>query len=561
MFYQLIQFIIISFFSSLIMILSGYYFLRHVFVQILSYNKHITISASYFIGVTLFLSIYRILAIVFSNAYIALMSSLFLALLISFLLFMDKSFLAKFINNYLKITNPKNSLLIISLMIGFSFYIFLYWCEPNSNISNPFSTIGTLHSIRYSNISKFIFKNNIVPFLNQNYGQSLLSTIHLFLINKGSLLSLFSWLISSLLFLIFGIFGIFKYFKYSLINSILSTSIVMIGTSSISLVPTLIIDSGFPYIFNGYSDTIISIGTFFIFLYWFLHNVNNNFFKPSFWSLLFLFILFTGWNIFAPQNIIVSVFLLFILLFNYKLNSNKFKYLFTIFSSVLLFAYIGSNMGGMLFRSKLNKHTSTIQGNMTIVAPEKKISIQPTQPYFIYGDSQWEPLDRSLGEDKPLKKSLNTFISNPTFLKFVTLFYRILWLIETNLWIMLKVLGIPIFGLISLLYLSKNHTRYKYLIPYIKYSLIILFLGILISYSFSVSSYKWELTRFLIPGVFLGMISISFFLFNFNFNRKLVYFFSILLILPHFLLSIRIIYNNFSQLFNLHNYFKMMMYY
>lgn len=560
MFYQLLQFIIISFFSSLIMILSGYYFLRHVFVEILSHNKYITISASYFIGVALFLSIYRILAIVFSNAYIALMSSLILALLISFLLFMDKSFLTKFINNYFKSTNLKNSFLIISLMICFSFYILLYWCEPNSNISNPFSTIGTLHSVRYSNISKFIFQNNFVPFLNQNYGQSLLSTIHLFLINKGSLLSLFSWLISSLLFLIFGIFGIFKYFKLSLINTILSTSIVMIGTSSISLVPTLIIDSGFPYIFNGYSDTIISIGTFLIFMYWFLHNLNNNFLKLSLWSLLFLFILFTGWNIFAPQNIVISIFLLFTVLFNYKLNSTKFKYLFIVFSSVLLFAYIGSNMGGMLFRSKLNKHTNTIQGNMTIDSPEKKFSIQPTQPYFIYGNSHWEPLDRSLGEDKPLKKSVNTFILNPTFLNFVTLFYRILWLIETNLWIMLKVLGTPIFGLIILLYLSKNYSRNKYLVPFIKYSLIILFFGILISFSFSVSSYKWELTRFLIPGVFLGMISISIFLFNFNLNRKLSYLVSILLILPHFFLSIRIIYNNSFQLFSLHHYFKIMMY-
>jgi hypothetical protein len=560
MFYQLLQFIIRSFFSSLIMILSGYYFLRHVFVEILSHNKYITISASYFIGVALFLSIYRILAIVFSNAYIALMSSLILALLISFLLFMDKSFLTKFINNYFKSTNLKNSFLIISLMICFSFYILLYWCEPNSNISNPFSTIGTLHSVRYSNISKFIFQNNFVPFLNQNYGQSLLSTIHLFLINKGSLLSLFSWLISSLLFLIFGIFGIFKYFKLSLINTILSTSIVMIGTSSISLVPTLIIDSGFPYIFNGYSDTIISIGTFLIFMYWFLHNLNNNFLKLSLWSLLFLFILFTGWNIFAPQNIVISIFLLFTVLFNYKLNSTKFTYLFIVFSSVLLFAYIGSNMGGMLFRSKLNKHTNTIQGNMTIDSPEKKFSIQPTQPYFIYGNSHWEPLDRSLGEDKPLKKSVNTFILNPTFLNFVTLFYRILWLIETNLWIMLKVLGTPIFGLIILLYLSKNYSRNKYLVPFIKYSLIILFFGILISFSFSVSSYKWELTRFLIPGVFLGMISISIFLFNFNLNRKLSYLVSILLILPHFFLSIRIIYNNSFQLFSLHHYFKIMMY-
>jgi len=560
MFYHFIQFFIISFLSTLVLMLSGYYFLRYVFAEILSHNKYITISASYFIGLTLFLSIYRILAIVFSNAYIALMSSLFLAVLISFLLFMDKLILTKFINNYLKITNLKNSFLILSLLIGLSFSILLYWCEPNFNISNPFSTIGSLHSIRYSNISNFIIQNNIVPFLNQNYGQSLLSTIHLFLINKGSLLSLFSWLISSIFFLFFGIFGIFKCFKFTLINSILATSIVMIGTSSISLVPTLIIDSGFPYLFNGYSDTIISIGTFTIFLYWFLHNSNNNFLKPSLKSLLFLFILFIGWNIFAPQNIVVSFFLLFAVLFNYKLTSTKFKNLFLIFTSILFFAYIGSNMGGMLFRSKLNEHTNKIQGNMTIMAPEKKITIQPAQPYFIYGDSHWDPLDKLLGEGKPLKKSINNFFSTPTFLNFVTLFYRILWLIETNLWIMLKVLGIPIFGLISLLYLSNNDSRNKCLIPFIKFSLIILFFGIFISFSFLLSNYKWELTRFLIPGVFLGMISISFFLFNFNFNRILVYFFSILLILPHLLLSIRIIYNNSFQLFSLHHYFKILMY-
>jgi hypothetical protein len=560
---DIIKFILFSSMSVFMLLLLGYCFLFYFFKSILFYNKYLKVSASYFMGVTLFLSIYRILTMILSNAFLALMISLFLSFLLIIYHIINSKIWKSIKVNLLNIKNAKKLLIYITSVFLLGLFIFFYWSESNFNVSDPFATVGTLHSIRYSNISKYIVHTNNIPLLNQNYGQSLLSTIQLFFIEKGSLFSLIFWLVSSIHFLLIGTFGVLKFFKLNNLKSILGTSIILFGTSSISLVPTLTIDSGSPFFFNGYSDTIVSIGSFLIFFYWYIENVKNLFFNASKKTFIFLFILFFGWNIFAPQNIVFGILVFLVIIFRIIINKSPHKKnVILIFLSILFFAFIGSNAGGMLANSNLIKPIP-IKGSMIVMNSEKKISFLPALPYCIYNGKNWEQTERSFGQSDTIKQSISNFISRSTLTNFIELIYRIFWLVETNFWIMLKVLGIPIVGIIGLFYYLKNKNINLGLLYLFEFTISCIFMGIFISFFLQVSNYKWELTRFLIPGVFLGLISFIISMFNNNFFRKKykIFILTFFLILPNLFLSGIIVYTNIINLNSFEHYIRFLIYY
>jgi hypothetical protein len=558
-----IQFILLSIISVIILLLIGYCFLKFSFRKILLHNKILSVSVSYFMGVTLFLSVYRILSMALSNAFLAFKITLVLGFLLIFLNFVHNKVWKSSIIVTIKSLNLKKIVVYVICMFLLVFYIFLYWSESNFNVLDPFASVGTLHSMRYVNISKYIIVTNDIPILNQNYGQSLLSTIQLFFLNKGSLLSLIFWLLTSIHFLIIGAYALFRFFNLSSLNSFLGTTIVFLGTSSISFVPTLIVDSGFPFIFNGYSDTIVSIGSFLIFFYWYFDFVRNRFAQTSKKTLFLLFFLFFGWNIFAPQNIIFGVSLLVVAVGQVISNNGIHKKnVSVIFLSCLFFAFLGSNFGGMLANSKLIEQ-NPINGTMIVMNSEKKMSLSPALPYCIYNGTRWEQSDRTLGQRESIKQSLSSHASSSSLNNYVGLVYRIIWLIESNFWIMLKVLGVPIVGIVGLFYYSrrnKNNLDLRYLF---EFSVISILIGIVLTFFLQVSNYKWELSRFLIPGVFLGFVALIISLFNYDFFKVKYRVFTLtaIIILPNFILSILVIYNNLINLHSFNDYLRLLIYF
>ena len=51
----------------------------------------------------------------------------------------------------------------------------IYWMSANPQEMNPFSNIGSLHSVRYAWLSNFIQHCDRIPILGQNFGQSILT--------------------------------------------------------------------------------------------------------------------------------------------------------------------------------------------------------------------------------------------------------------------------------------------------------------------------------------------------------------------------------------------------
>ena len=549
-----IKALILHLFSTAIITISGYFFLFYIQKNLLSINKYLTASLSYFSGISLFYTLYRVTDILISNAYLALLiSSLFLISFIFINVIINKDLFIWL--NFKKNVFTKNFFIYILISLVLSAWIFLYWIKPNSIILGPYSFFGSLHGSKYSNIAKYITSYNKIPLLNQNYGQSLLCTIQLFVNNNASLLSLFFWLTISIHFLIIATYGLLRSFGMSIINSKISTILILWGNTALMISPILIIDSGSPFFFNGYTDSICSIGSLIIFLFWYFKNHEILFVDINWRSVVLLFILFFSWNIFAPQNIVISVSILVFTIFIYILKRNlKIKRSLFYLFIILCFILTGSKTGGMLM-SKKDVKDLPIPGVMSLNKAGMKIGILPHLPYCFYNGFDWEQTSGSLGTTDQIKTSYEKYKLKKSISSISELFFRVLWLFEINFWIMIKILGIPIIGLIGMyIIIIKKEKNIQFYPLFINTTLIFL-IGVVISFVFRISDYKWELTRFLIPGIYFSMVNFCIFLFRTNYLKNIFLKFVIFtfLLLPTITFSMISIYNNLTdtKLFNI----------
>jgi len=498
-----------------------------------SFSQKLKFSISYFLGITFFLFLYRFFSVFFNsfNSFVFAIILIFTVCIFDF----KRPYFFSIINvkwkNYL--------LLFVSILI----IQFLFWVGSNESLNNSFSSIGSLHSIRYINIAKYIVSENEVPLLNQNYGQSLLATIPLHFNIGGSPFSLFYWVSISSFFLFILTYGLLSWLGLSLKSSMYGTLIVMIGNTALSFTHILVIDSGSPFLFNGYSDSIISIGTFILYIIWFIFNLKNNFKMAHFESYLLLLILAASWNIYAPQNIIFAIltFVFFILKFLIKKQFSIKKLLlsFIFFVTISLFF---SYTGGMLAsRATLNEGVK-ISGVMKLSRNENvRSGLMPYLPFNYFNGKNWQMNDFFLGNRDTILNLKNEVTKTKKTQTVSQLFFNFLYILEFNFWVSLKILFFPLFGLV-ISFLFKNIVRYDsgkrdlhLFYFYFKYFNILLFIiGFLISYFLILSGYKWELTRFLIPGVYTSMIIFTIIFFSlknrythYNYIFNLVLFFII----------------------------------
>jgi hypothetical protein len=411
--------------------------------------------------------------------------------------------------------------------------------KPSTDM-DIFQNIGTLHSGRYAILGEIVRTCNFVPVVKENLGQTIFSANigHAWGYSLVDILALS--LICSLTALTMCLLGMIKMVKPSIKSKVLFyyLLIVLFGTYSLSLAATLVNDSGNPLAMVGYSDTLF--GVFLIlFLFTALQNRKN---VASRYLYILLILLFAHAFISSPQILIlVAVPLLFYVVKQVS-KSERIKVGSLLATSLILAAVVWHGSLGMLRFSQegLNIHipgtkTVAISSGAKLISTE---NFSPGMPYLVgsmYHPAEVTPKIIDLAKDAQANRGD---------------LQRLLWDFEQIALSSIRIIFWPLFGVFALFIILRKNRRYiesrheidiNGLQAFKHLSAQILFIGLLFSFFFAPQGEKWEMSRFLFPGLVIGSLSLifGFILFaelNMTFGRW-VPVLTILLILPSILLT------------------------
>lgn len=467
--------------------------LRVLFNINIKNNININLCFSFYLGLIFTIISFRIVSEFVNVSYAKYIIPLLLVVIF---------FINKFSTFSLSKEIIKKFLLYTLILTLFSPLIILYWHPSNNDINDVFSNIGSLHSVKYAWISNYIAICNSIPILGQNTGQSIyVSLLNLMFGNKPFiyLSIILVWAQFFLYLLVFGVFKLYfnnwRSFAYSLL--------IFFGTSALSFTHILVIDSGSPLIMNGYTDTLI--GIFSICIFYYLYNYINSW-KFRDYS-LYCFLLLANF-LSSPQNILYILVINFILIF--LNNRTHIKKLLFLNSFAIIVSILGIFLGGMLTPKFLQVEFSgqilqTLFSKSSALGDGLKI-IPGIPFYFGSMSTGW-----FFGNMDLLKAAQN--ILSDSDLKISNL----IWTVESIFFNSVRILAIPLIGIIFLVF-RLNYKKFRFSFhdtDYQKFCFItfLLFIfGFIISFFVSFNGYKWEFSRFLIPGYFLSYIAFCLFL-------------------------------------------------
>lgn len=439
---------------------------------------------SYFLGIGLILSVWRISASILGSASISLIFS-FLFLL---LLCISQKIKRKDIEYIVFEIKKKKYLLFI-----FFFIVIFKLLTLLNDFDDIHSHFGSVESGRYANIAYYITNSDKIPIIGQNYGQSMLASILLFTGVDAPYLALNMWLSISLFFFCILIYEFLKSVNVNIMIARVGVFIVMFGSTALSFTRIMVLDIGNPLILSGYTDTIFSMGTVLLFLIWYgsftKTDISYNLLMKN---MSIFFILGTSWSFTSPQNILLIItFLLFMFVY-----TNKRRMVFLSITIFMIFFIIGISQGG-LFSPLYIRDVTEIPGLIESgISSNDSPVIVPAFPFHFgminvwkYGNDRYE---------KPVYDNLMNFS-----IQINNMIFRV----ESNLWTSIRIFFFPIFGILAMLYLVKYK---QYSIKSIDIKILLLFslmsfiIGFLMVFFINIS--KWPLSRFLIPSYLMGMI-------------------------------------------------------
>jgi hypothetical protein len=390
----------------------------------------------------------------------------------------------------------------------FSFFNFFLWQPYDINNLNVYDWFGSLHTNKNLGIYFFMEECNLIPFLNQDYSNSLITLFfNIFKINEILAFNLtlsFFQIIFTLI-----IFSFFIFLKIK--NSLLSTFVLLFSSTTLSSYFFVVNDSGFPLVTIGYANIYIGLifGLFLIYIGAMIE-INNikNFKLIIIFGFLMLFI-------FSPHFFII-LFIIFLLLKKFDFYLIILLFIFTSLISLLI---------GGFFSVPIIKDFNFVDGAQVFLNANTSINIMPFLPYKIYDNNN-------------ANMPWNYEIISLLYEGFYNKTHRGIFLID-NFIILLKLFLIscfvflyPFFS-IFLSFNKKLNTKYP-VNSFLKSSfLIACIMGFFFSFPFEVNSYKWELSRFNLIWVFLGLILLIFYIDKIK--LKIVKFiFLTLLVAPYF---------------------------
>ena len=454
--------------------------------------------AAYFVGMAFNIAAIRTLSNLFDKPELLISIQLLMSIGLCFIFHKQlTSFLREIISSKLAIYTIVGGIILMPLML-------LYWLPDNNSI-DPFSFVGSLHSVRYAWIANYITECGHIPVIGQNTGQSILSFMGSSAA-KQPYLFLFLWLSSSIFFLSVFVYGIFKLYESRSRLILLAVLIFMMGNTALSVTHVLVIDSGSPFALNGYTDSLFGVFSVLMLL---LFHAKIQDINVNIYSVFIVAALICVSNFFtAPQNMLYLFGLIPLLIFINIFNGSGLK-VPIFWSAVFIFsALISIPQGGML-TPKILQADIDIPGLMTVHGRSLGVHVLPGIPFhFGSSDEGW-----SSGQMSFLKEGYS-YVAN-----WRNNLFKIVWVSEQIVFTSLRVLFFPIVGILSLFLISRSNQDHAVLkhkdiaLPSFRLIYILgiytFIIGFIISFSLSLNGYKWELSRFLIPGITIGMLAIS----------------------------------------------------
>lgn len=461
-------------------------------------NSRYTLASSYFVGMAVYLAILRTLTLVTGSYKIVFWS----------LLILTAVFAVITIYRHFYLWLCKNAGLLaalVGLWIAHTFHALLYRLIDVERVSlSPYVGIGTIGSLRYAGIADYFVEQNYIPVLNQSYGQSVLASFSRLLGLNNLCFALTLWLAVSGAFLCLLLYSIFRrYFSSGL--SILLVCVVYMGSVSLTLAPIRVVDSDYPLISSGYTDSVVGVATLFIYLEMIIQILQHKR-KLVFSHYLVTVCCVLYWAMSAPHNICVLLgvggFLMVYLLY-------KKEYVSALRGAVLggvilVSCLLGILEGGMLTPSGLVDEVS-IEGVMTVAGPDEEqtgggIIIVPVMNYQF---SNAPGVLGGLGVGLPyMEKMMDCAVDALHQGEWYLLFYALagLWWdsVRIMFWPLLGVLGI---GLLAYHRRNDRETGFWAMAGFGT-----LAVGYVVDFFISLNSYKWALSRFAMPFYFLGML-------------------------------------------------------
>lgn len=437
-------------------------------------NPALETGASYFIGIAVFLFLWRILECLPFNAQLSLGITL---VVFGICVFLDSLF-----------KRLRHIVLMFLVVTGVSFAIAIYWIDFQANYFGAYAHIGSLHTGRYANLALHIARENRIPVVGQSFEQSLLASYPLLLGLNHPALALYLWLCVSHVALALMTYGSLVQLGLSFRRAVVGTGIILLGQTTLSVTHTVVIDSNSPLLLMGYSDSVRSLGGFAIFLaiLWaFEAGIARRVAGPVLGAVWF------GWGAQAPQNIFLAMSILLFLIARSLRRSPT--YLLGISVLGCLTTLVSLPLGGLMtperWREPVRVHG--IRNGWHGPTRVDAFVIKPQVPYVVFG--KYGPDQALPVPELTLSKLCREGLPRPVSW----------WLYqaENQLWHGLKILFFPVLGFFGLGLVKKSAVEEKVW----KFALLAFGMGGFVVFLFTVNGLRWEWTRLMIPGYSLGM--------------------------------------------------------
>lgn len=371
-------------------------------------------------------------------------------------------------------------------------------CDITNTELITMQSIGTLHSCRYVNIVLWFTDNDRIPVLNQSYGQAILGSMSRMLRFENTNFTFVLWLAISISFLHLFIFGILAR-KLERRISVVLTAVVTMGNVSLSLYPVLIVDSGYPLLHSGYIDSVVGCTTLVIYLAYLIHILEETY-RLTGYDYLFSGAFMIYWAMSAPQNIIMigGIGICFICYLAAKRKYDCVQNAFRIACAIFAGSVLGILEGGMLTPGGMVEQID-LPGVMQFTHAgdaSLRIGILPAMPYHIASLNSWSwqlPYIENI-----IQYAKDAYHSG----EFGLLIYHISLLF----WDSIRIVFWALLGIVLQAYRAYSRKKFDYGAA----SGVIMFvLGYAVSFCFKINNYKWELSRFMMPAYFVGMIFLA----------------------------------------------------
>lgn len=485
----------------------------HLFEKV-SKNTFMEIGASFFIGLSMFLSFWIILSHIVGSAKVSLIISLFIPTVTTY--FYKAEILGAQVRTACAAWTVGVMLFFVSIGITQSLVPMPLFFVDRQDQVDPFYGFGGIsHSFRAGNISEYILQSDRIPVVNQNIGQStLVSALSILGLNRPQL-SLVLWFNVSIAFLCLLVYGFVRPRTQRRLWAIGATLIVILGNNSLYLHYVSLTDGVDTILFASNTDSILGIATFFLFTIACWNTLKSQARGTSYFAIIIIASFIILWSICAGQNIVLAVLIFSYLFFVFKLKKVPLVNMRSLFIIFLVFVPIGIMQGGLLLPTRLSENLE-IPGLMRVTRSDFPF-LQIKFPEIYQGHR------RTLDDIGLMHKAIVGYEKNGQFLSTsgsgentttnqgATTLHNKLKKYEIILELAkaersLRTIFFPLLGLVLAIVIIKykllNEETRSFTYFFTGVGIITFSTGILISSSFLFYGYSGELTRFLYFGIF-----------------------------------------------------------